>query len=224
LWFITSAVRGPSPDRIQGTGRASDTYIGSLGFGVADSRCLGSGSARPVSPRKELLQALVRRRTIPGEHLRIRAVAPADLPVEGGSRAVVAAAVGELRNRRIRASAGSHGAGSAEGTRSRGCGDRAFSRCTGSDAARASVTERSLCGWDVHNPTVLLVRTSPDPVMPAGAVGLVVAAVSAVAGAASAVAQRWPVVGQVPVWAAASAASGGLLLAPGWPPAGRNTN
>jgi len=26
----------------------------------------------------------------------------------------------------------------------------------------------------------------------------------------------------VPVWAAASAASGGLLLAPGWPAAGRN--
>jgi len=48
--------------------------------------------------------------------------------------------------------------------------------------------------------------------------------VSAVAGAAVAVAQRWPAVGQVPVWAAASAASGGLLLAPGWPPAGRNTS
>jgi len=28
----------------------------------------------------------------------------------------------------------------------------------------------------------------------------------------------------VPVWAAASAASGGLLLAPGWPPAGRNAS
>ena len=72
--------------------------------------------------------------------------------------------------------------------------------------------------------TVLLVRTSPDPVMPAGAAGPVAAAVSAVAGAAAAVAQRWPAVGQVPVWAAASAASGGLLLAPGWPPAGRNTS
>jgi hypothetical protein len=72
--------------------------------------------------------------------------------------------------------------------------------------------------------TVLLVRTSPDPVMPAGAAGPVAAAVSAVAGAAAAVAQRWPAVGAVPVWAAASAASGGLLLAPGWPPAGRNTN
>jgi hypothetical protein len=72
--------------------------------------------------------------------------------------------------------------------------------------------------------TVLLARTSPDPVMPAGAAGLVAAAVSAVAGAAAAVAARWPVVGQVPVWAAASAASGGRLLAPGWPPAGRNAS
>jgi hypothetical protein len=48
--------------------------------------------------------------------------------------------------------------------------------------------------------------------------------VSAVAGAAAAVAQRWPVIGQVPVWTVASAASGGLLLAPGWPPAGRNAS
>src|SRR5215472_8982716 len=72
--------------------------------------------------------------------------------------------------------------------------------------------------------TVLLARTSPDPVMPAGTAGGAAAAVAAVAGAASAVAQRWPLVGQVPVWAAASAASGGLLLAPGWPPAGRNAS
>ena len=72
--------------------------------------------------------------------------------------------------------------------------------------------------------TVLLAGTSPDPVMPAGAAGLVAAAVSAIAGAAGAVAVRWPGVGEVPVWAAASAASGGRLLAPGWPAAGRNTN
>jgi hypothetical protein len=72
--------------------------------------------------------------------------------------------------------------------------------------------------------TVLLARTSPDPVMLAGTAGGVAAAVAAVAGAASAVAQRWPLVGQVPVWAAASAASGGLLLAPGWPSAGRNAS
>jgi len=72
--------------------------------------------------------------------------------------------------------------------------------------------------------TVLLARTGPDPVMPAGAAGLVAAAVSAIAGAAAAVAARWPRVGEVPVWAAASAASGGLLLAPGWPGAGANAS
>ena len=72
--------------------------------------------------------------------------------------------------------------------------------------------------------TVLLARTSPDPVMPAGAADPVAAAVSAVAGAAAAVALRWPAVGVVPVWAAASAASGGRLLAPGWPPAGCNAS
>jgi hypothetical protein len=71
--------------------------------------------------------------------------------------------------------------------------------------------------------TVLLARVAPDPVMPAGAVSAVAAAVAAIAGAAVAVAARWPLVGQVPVWAVASAASGGLLLAPGWPGGGRNT-
>jgi hypothetical protein len=72
--------------------------------------------------------------------------------------------------------------------------------------------------------TVLLARTAPDPVMPSGAGGLVAAAVAAMAGAAVAVASRWPLLGEVPVWAAASAASGGLLLSPGWPPAGRNAS
>ena len=72
--------------------------------------------------------------------------------------------------------------------------------------------------------TVLLARTAPDPVMPAGAGGVAAAAVSAVAGAAAAVAARWPELGQVPVWAAASAASGGRLLAPGWPAGGRNAS
>ena len=72
--------------------------------------------------------------------------------------------------------------------------------------------------------TVLLARTAPDPVMPAGAGSLVAAAVAAIAGAAAAVAARWPRVGEVPVWAAASAASGGLLLAPGWPGAGCNAS
>jgi hypothetical protein len=72
--------------------------------------------------------------------------------------------------------------------------------------------------------TVLLARTGPDPVMPAGAAGPVAAAVSAIAGAVVAVAARWPLLGAVPVWVAASAASGGLLLAPGWPAAGRNAS
>jgi len=72
--------------------------------------------------------------------------------------------------------------------------------------------------------TVLLARTSPDPVMPAGTASPVAAAVSAIAGAAAAVAQRWPRLGTVPVWAAASAASGGLLIGPGWPAAGRNAS
>ena len=62
--------------------------------------------------------------------------------------------------------------------------------------------------------TVLLARTGPDPVMPAGAAGPVAAAVAAITGAAVAVAARWPQLGEVPVWVAASAASGGLLLAP----------
>src|SRR5215468_5419420 len=72
--------------------------------------------------------------------------------------------------------------------------------------------------------TVLLARTSPDPVMPAAAAGPVAEAVSAIAGAAVAVAQRWPELGTVPVWTAASAASGGLLIAPGWPGQGRNAS
>jgi hypothetical protein len=71
---------------------------------------------------------------------------------------------------------------------------------------------------------VLLAGTAPDPVMPAGARGPAADAVSAVAGAAAAVAARWPRVGEVPVWTAASAASGGLLLAPGWPGDGGNAS
>jgi transposase-like protein len=72
--------------------------------------------------------------------------------------------------------------------------------------------------------TALLAEAGPDPVMPAAAGSLVGDAVAAIAGAASAVAERWPQLGQAPVWQAASAASGGLLLAPGWPAAGRNTS
>jgi hypothetical protein len=72
--------------------------------------------------------------------------------------------------------------------------------------------------------TVLLAGTAPDPVMPAGPGGTVAAAVSAAAGAAAAVAARWPHVGEVPLWTAVSAASGGRLLAPGWPAAGCNAS
>jgi len=42
-------------------------------------------------------------------------------------------------------------------------------------------------------------------------------AVAAVVGAAVAVAERWSVLGAVSPWLAASAASGGRLLAPSWP-------
>jgi len=72
--------------------------------------------------------------------------------------------------------------------------------------------------------TVLLAGTAPDPVMPAGAASVLAAAVSAIAGAAAAAGARWPQLGQVPVWAAASAASGGRLLAPGWPAGGCNAS
>ncbi len=72
--------------------------------------------------------------------------------------------------------------------------------------------------------TVLLARIAPDPVLPAGAASAVAAAVAAIAGAAAAIAARWPELGEAPVWTAASAASGGLLLAPGWPGRGRNTS
>jgi hypothetical protein len=72
--------------------------------------------------------------------------------------------------------------------------------------------------------TRLLAATAPDPVMPAGAGSQIAAAVSAVAGATAAVAARWPQLGEVPVWTAASAASGGRLLAPGWPGPGCNAS
>jgi len=72
--------------------------------------------------------------------------------------------------------------------------------------------------------TALVTAAGPDPVMPAAAGSPVADAVAAIAGAAAAVAARWPELGEVPVWQAASAASGGLLLAPGWPPAGCNTS
>jgi len=72
--------------------------------------------------------------------------------------------------------------------------------------------------------TALAVAAGPDPVMPAAGGSPVADAVAAIAAAAAAVAARWPQLGEAPVWQAASAASGGLLLAPGWPAGGRNTS
>jgi hypothetical protein len=65
--------------------------------------------------------------------------------------------------------------------------------------------------------TVLLADCAPDPVVPAPTTSPVANAVAAVVGAARAVAARWPALGAVSPWLAASAATGGRLLAPGWP-------
>jgi len=72
--------------------------------------------------------------------------------------------------------------------------------------------------------TALAAAAGPDPVMPAAACSPVADAVAAIAAAASAVAARWPQLGQAPVWQAAVAASGGMLLAPGWPAGDCNTS
>jgi hypothetical protein len=63
----------------------------------------------------------------------------------------------------------------------------------------------------------LLVAAGVDPVPPAQAASAFADAVAAVAGAAVAAASRWPGIGEVPLWWLACAASGGRLLAPGWP-------
>lgn len=65
--------------------------------------------------------------------------------------------------------------------------------------------------------TALLVDTGPDPVVPAATGCPVADAVAAVVGAAVAVAARWPQLGAVSPWLAASAATRGGLLAPSWP-------
>jgi hypothetical protein len=65
--------------------------------------------------------------------------------------------------------------------------------------------------------TRLLVDTAPDPVVPCGSATVFGDAVAAVVGAAAAISARWPVLGAVSVWSAASAASRGRLLAPSWP-------
>jgi hypothetical protein len=65
--------------------------------------------------------------------------------------------------------------------------------------------------------TGLLVDVAPDPVVPAAARSVFADAVAAVVGAVAAVSARWPALGEVPVWSAASAASSGRLLSPDWP-------
>jgi hypothetical protein len=65
--------------------------------------------------------------------------------------------------------------------------------------------------------TVLLVDTGPDPVVPAVTGCVVADAVAAIVGAAVAVAARWPLLGVVSPWLAASAVTRGGLLAPSWP-------
>jgi hypothetical protein len=65
--------------------------------------------------------------------------------------------------------------------------------------------------------TCLLVGVGVDPVPPAATSSVFADAVAAVIGAFEAVRSRWPHVGELPVWALAAAATGGRLLAPGWP-------
>lgn len=72
--------------------------------------------------------------------------------------------------------------------------------------------------------TALLVAVGIDPVPPSAAVSVFADAVSAVVGARQAVASRWPLLGEVSPWTVAVAASGGLLLAPSWPPVSINTS
>lgn len=72
--------------------------------------------------------------------------------------------------------------------------------------------------------TVLLVDVGVDPAVPVAAGTAVADAVAAIAGAVVAVAARWPAVGMVPLWQAASAASGGRLLSPAWPRPAGNTS
>ena len=63
----------------------------------------------------------------------------------------------------------------------------------------------------------MLVAVGVDPVPPAAAPSGFADAVAAVAGASVAAVSRWPGIGEVPWWWLACAASGGRLLAPGWP-------
>lgn len=65
--------------------------------------------------------------------------------------------------------------------------------------------------------TALLVKVGVDPVPPAAMRSVFADAVAAITGACVAARSRWPDVGEVPPWLLAAAASGGRLLAPGWP-------
>jgi hypothetical protein len=110
--------------------------------------------------------------------------------------------------------------GAALAARARGSGVRAVAAMVG----RPADTVRGWCRRFAARArrvrsffTVLLVDVGIDPVVPAAAGTMVADAVAAIAGAAAAVAARWPVIGMVPPWQAASAASGGRLLSPSWP-------
>jgi Homeodomain-like domain len=76
----------------------------------------------------------------------------------------------------------------------------------------------------VFTSLVVALADDPDPVLPAPSPSPVADAVAAVIGAAAAVRARFSGPGggagvvMVPVWRVACAVSGGLLLAPGWPP------
>lgn len=65
--------------------------------------------------------------------------------------------------------------------------------------------------------TALLVEVAPDPVVPTAMCTVFADAVAAVVGAAVAVAARWPLLGEVSVWQAASAATNSRLLSPSRP-------
>jgi hypothetical protein len=62
--------------------------------------------------------------------------------------------------------------------------------------------------------TVLLVDMAPDPVPPAAMASAFADAVAAVFAARSAMASRWPDVGEVWPWRLACAVTGGALLVP----------
>lgn len=73
--------------------------------------------------------------------------------------------------------------------------------------------------------TVLLVQVAPaDPVLPEPRGVLFADAVAAVLAAVGAVTARWPGMVVLSPWQAASALSGGRLLAPGWPGSAINTS